>query len=540
MKNKILRISIVAVLITAITGCESFLDVNENPNNPTKANIDLLFPNAIAGAGFWTARTANENAGIFARQFYNLNESTYNIQGNLTDTEFDQIYADPLKDFAQVIQDAEARGLEGYAGISKVMTAYLFSVLTDLWGDVPYSEALKGETILNAKFDDDRDIYNGLLVDLDEAIADLQKAAEESEVVVGDLIYGDSDGAEEQFQRWIRAANTLKLKLLLNMRLVDPNRARTEITKLVTDNMLISSNEEDFEFLFGSSGAPVNRHPIYQQEYLAGNKVFYMSNYLMYTMLVKEDPRIRYYIYRQGTNSELDFQTEPCAQRTDCIYWPLLEDLPEGDGYIGREHGDPSGLPADNTIRATWGVYPIGGTYDNDQRAERIVTSGTGAGVMPWITNSMRAFMVAEAALTLGTPGDPKDLLIKGVKASMEKVTEFSASIDESAPSPSDPDLKDAIDAYVALVSDTYDNTTNNAQKLDVIIKEKYFAEFGNGVEAYNDYRRTGFPSDLPASLAPSGPFPLRFPLGPTELTSNPNAPNPAPLVSEPVFWDVN
>ena len=115
-------------LIATIGACDDFLEINQNPNNPADASIDLLFPGAVVAAGFWSTRTENENAGIFVRLFYGLNPSTYNIQGNLTDTEFNQIYADPLKDFAQVIKQAGENGLEGYAGISKVISAYLFSL----------------------------------------------------------------------------------------------------------------------------------------------------------------------------------------------------------------------------------------------------------------------------------------------------------------------------------------------------------------------------------------------------------------------------
>jgi len=528
--------SIAALLVMITAGaCDDFLDVNQNPNNPSNANISLLLPQAEVSAGFWTSRTQNENASIFARQFYNLNESTYNIQGNLTDTEFNSFYTDPLKDFQEVINKAEEKDLRGYAGISKVMKAYLVSILIDLWGEVPFTEALEGETNIGPAFEAGDVVYDKLLVLLDEAKADLVEADDRGELAAGDIIYAGD------YEKWLRAANTLKLKLFLNLRLVDENRARTGINALITEDMLIDDNDDNFVFLFGSSQAPVNQHPVYQQEYVAGAKVFYMSNYVMYNMITKADPRLRYYVYRQGANDELDFQTSPCNSRTDCIYWPLLQDLgAPADGYIGREHGDPSGIPGDNTIRATFGVYPIGGSYDNNSRAERIVTSSTGAGIAPWITSSMRAFMLAEAALTLGTTGDIELLLEEGVRASMQAVTEFGASVDANAPAPNAANLVAAINLYVDDVLDAYAAAGNASQQLDVIIKEKYYAQFGNGVEVYNDYRRTGFPSDLPPSLAPSGPFPLRFPLGPTELTSNPKAPNPAPLVSQPIFWDVN
>lgn len=517
------------------SACDSFLDINQNPNNPTSASISLLLPQAEVSAGFWTSRTQNENASIFVRQFYNLNESTYNIQGNLTDNEFNSFYTDPLKDFQEVINQAEEKDLKGYAGIAKVMKAYLSSILIDLWGEVPFTKALEGETNIGPAFEDGDVVYDKLLLLLDDAKADLIEANERGDLATGDIIYNGD------FEQWLRAANTIKLKLLLNLRLVDEDRARTGISSLIAENMLIDDNVDNFVFYFGSSQAPMNQHPVYQQEYVAGNKTFYMSNYVMYNMITKSDPRLRYYIYRQGTNDELDFQTSPCNSRTDCIYWPLLLDLgAPADGYIGREHGDPSGLPGDNALRATFGVYPIGGAYDNNARAERIVTSSTGEGIAPWVTSSMRAFMLAEAALTLGTSGDVEALLEEGVRASMQAVTEFGADVDPNAPPANSAALTTAINNYVADVMDTYNNAGNPSQQLDIVIKEKYYAQFGNGVESYNDYRRTGFPSDLPPSLAPGGPFPLRFPLGPTELTSNPNAPNPAPLVSQPIFWDVN
>src|SRR5687767_12842316 len=128
------RLISVFAMFLAIGCSDEFLDINTNPNNPKSASIDLLLANAQVASGFWTSRNAMESASIFSQHFYNLTESTYGIDGNLTDNDFNGIYADALKDYQQVIAAAEEDGLRGYAGISKVMTAYLFSVLTDLWG----------------------------------------------------------------------------------------------------------------------------------------------------------------------------------------------------------------------------------------------------------------------------------------------------------------------------------------------------------------------------------------------------------------------
>jgi hypothetical protein len=278
---------------------------------------------------------------------------------------------------------------------------------------------------------------------------------------------------------------------------------------------------------------------MYQQEYAGeDNKGFYMDNYFMFNLIEKGDPRLPYYIYRQDDGSGLSFETYPCATRTDCIYGYLGDNpnLPSGagDGYIGRDHGDPTGLPGDNTIRSTFGVYPIGGSYDDGEFEERTVETGSGgAGIYPMVTTFMMKFMQAEAALILGTTGDPKTLLEEGIRASMAKVESFSLEVDENAEAMD----SDEVDAYVDEILADYDAATDDTQRLNVIIKEKYYACFGNGHEVYTDYRRTGMPLDLPKSLAPAAPFPLRLYYSFNEVNTNPNAPK-QPSMTTPIFWD--
>jgi hypothetical protein len=259
-----------------------------------------------------------------------------------------------------------------------------------------------------------------------------------------------------------------------------------------------------------------------------------MDNYFMYKLHSKSDPRLPYYIFRQGRFDDMTFDTTPCSNRTDCAYWDLLFADPSADGLIGRDHGDPSGIPGDGDLRATFGVYPIGGTYDDGSGGDQTQGDGAlGAGITPWLTSSMRAFMLSEAVLTLGVTGDAKALMTEGIIESMQAVSGFAGS----------PEMADAdVDAYVASIESDYDAAIGVSDELalDVVIQEKYFAVFGNGFEAYNDLRRTGYPSDLPDALAPTNPFPVRFQYPPSELNTNVNAPDPAPLLSDPVFWDIN
>ncbi len=530
MKKMNYKYVFILIPVFLVWGCsQSWLDVNESPNNPKDASLDLLLTSAQVSMGFRMARTINENPSIFSRQFYNLSESQYTHNNTVYSNDFDGIHAVSLKDFQEIIDQGTALERWHYVGIAKICKAYTYMVMVDLFGDLPYQESLNGEENLQPQYDTDSEIYANLHLLLDEAIANL---GEEDLGVDGDVIYGgDVDG-------WITAANSIKLRMYLNTRLVDANTSRAGIEAILADGDIIDSNGEDFEFSFGESVSPLNQHPLYQQEYAgSGDKTFYMDNYFMYNLIRKNDPRLPYYIYRQDDGSSLTFETYPCNTRTDCIYGYLGDhpDFPsgEGDGYIGRDHGDPSGLPGDAEIRATFGVYPIGGTYDDGEFEERTNEAGTGEGILPLLSNSMMKFYLAEAVITLGISGDAAEYLEEGIRASMSKVSSFSTSVDENAPAIEASDIDD----YVAdRLAEFNAGGLSDFQRLNIVIKEKYYAEFGNGMEAFTDYRRTGAPADLPTSLAPAAPFPLRLYYSVNETSTNPNAVQPP--IDTPIFWD--
>ena len=530
MKNIINKYVLLLIPVFLIWGCsDSWLDVNDNPNNPKDASLNLLMTSAQVSMAFRLSRDMNENSSIFSRQFYNLSESQYTHNNTIYSNDFDGIHAIALKDFQEIIEQGTALERWHYVGIAKVCKAYTYMLMVDLFGDLPFDEALNGEEDLQPPYDKDSDIYVSLHGLLDEAIADLTK---DDLGVDGDVIYGGS------IANWVTAAKSIKLRMYVNTRLVNPDESKAAIDALIADGDIISSNSEDFEFSYGESISPLNHHPVYQQEYAAsGDKTFYMDNYFMYNLIKKDDPRLNYYVYRQDDGSSLTFETYPCNTRTDCIYGYLGDhaDFPngEGDGYIGRDHGDPSGLPGDAEIRATFGVYPIGGTFDDGEMEERTNEVGTGAGLLPMISNSMVQFLLAEAAITLGTTGIDSVYFEEGIRASMSKVSVFSATTDPNAPL-IDPD---DIDAYVAArMAELNAVGLNDFQKLNVVIKEKYYAGFGNGIEVFTDYRRTGAPADLPTSLAPAAPFPLRLYYSVNETATNPNAVQLP--IDTPIFWD--
>ena len=528
------------------TACgEDFLDINDNPNNPTDASLDLLLVGAQAAMGFNTSRNIMEHTSIVAHQFYTLAISQYNFGGSDFDNDWEGIYTNAQKEFDEIIKTADEQGQEGFAGIARVNQAYLFSLLVDVFNDVPFSAALEGETNLFPEFDDAATIYTSLIDLVDAAIVNFDNilAQEAIPAIPADLAYGSLNDGEDQFEAWRKVAKTLKLKLLLNLRSVDAARAGTEINALVTEGDLILDADENFQFNWGSTPTPQNRHPLYQQEYEQGCCGFYMDNWLMLQMVSRNDPRLPHYFFRQGTYDDFDFneggdpELTPCLQRSDCASWDALFALGV-DGYWGRDHGDPSGIPGDDESRTTFGLYPVGGSFDTGPNGGAVEAGdgAGGAGITPWLTSAMTNLFIAEAGLFLpAVTADPETSLENAIEESIEAVNNFS---DQAGIGTAIPDS--VRDDYVSGIMDEYDMATTDGGRMNVIAKEMLISTFGNPIEAYNVVRRADAPTDLSPSLSPLNSFPVRLPYPNGELTSNPNAPASLPSFADRVFWDVN
>jgi hypothetical protein len=167
-------------------------------------------------------------------------------------------------------------------------------------------------------------------------------------------------------------------------------------------------------------------------------------------------------------------------------------------------------------------VVPV--VQANRSRLNTYVIGAAGQAPIRLITNFQRAFILAEAALILNTPGDANALYQEGIRASMQKTGMTTAEIDN---------YFDTNPTIVTLAGGVEDQRRQ-------IITQKYIAWVGNGIEAYNDYRRTGYPvlavSQFAAGDDPNT-IPKRFPYVATEAQRNPNQPNPRTRTNEKVWW---
>ncbi len=561
--KKILPALLVTALFTGLLSCKKEFDkLLTNPNYPSASTADVdLYLNEVQldFNSFWTS--ANDYGAQLSRlqhwtgPFYRngFTPSSFDFQWTIA-------YTGVLTNADALIPLALSQRKYLQSGIARVLKAYTMATLVDNFGDVPFTEAILGNENTTPKVDGGASIYAGVQSLLDSAIADFTKP-NSAGFSGNDLFYGGSKA------NWVTLAKTLKLKFYMQTRLVDQSAA-AKIQALVTENNLINTPDKDFVFRYGTSvTAPDSRHNHYASDYTNNGNGEYLSNYFMwmvstqkYNGLVKldGDPRLRYYFYRQVKDySWATSSTCPCYAKSQFgnsnfpSWYPSVPDQTAfctvGKGYHGRDHGDNSGAPPDASYTTAFGVYPAGGQFDGNQFQPVTSTmGGQGAGINPIWLSSYTAFLEAEAALVLGTTttqGSPKALLTAGVTASISKVLAFPATVNVT-PDPAYVPTTTQINNYVSLVSNNYDTATSNDSRLNIIMSEYYIALWGNGIEAYNNLRRTGKPANVQPAVAVANPglFMRSFFYPSVFVNRNSNAPaqkDPGNAANK-VFWDNN
>ncbi len=464
---------------------------------------------------------------------------------------------------------AKANNQNFILGASKVLRCYTLATLVDVYGDVPNSEALQGNANLNPKYDKSVDVYKAIFAELDEAITLLNMAIATPGKVSDDLYYNKNAA------KWRTLAKTLKFKMLVNSRFAGSELGldiKNEINTILTANDIIDTEDEDFQFRYGPNrDVPNSRHPMYNDQYELGGGA-YIANYFMWAMTTEKgysanvtattpniDPRINYYFFKQVNDpSNYDDFVLPRllrplhyddAQYTS-FYFPSsvptcykvsnwVKSTIPGSGFWGRDHGDNSGIPPDNELRTVAGVYPIGGAFG---AAKSVQTSGVagalGAGITPILLSSYVHFMKAEVILEMGVTGNAKSEFLAGINSSLDKSTK-SVNGYPVLDATQTTVLAANKTFYYNEMSNYFDGQLSQAKKLEIIMKEYFLATWGNGIESYNSYRRTGYPSNFQPTLEfNSGAF-YSCALYPSDAKeNNPNVPEN--VRTRKVFWDKN
>lgn len=297
--NKLLAVPALSLLVAAGACDDGLTDINKNPNAPEDVPVEVLL-----ASGIWDAVDSNGGVGAFgpwttlyhtelwaqhvAQAAYN-DEDRYTPRSGIPTAIWDNFYAGTLADLQRVKTIADEAGNDNLWAVAEIMSVYDFLMLTDLYGDVPYSEALNLEgDIQTPKYDPQAEIYPDLSRRLREAVARIDAGAN-VDFADGDLIYdGDLEG-------WVRFANSLRLRIAIRMADTPlAGQAATEFAAAWATGMLITDPawQADLDW----AGEQPAQNPIHEQIVLGGRPGdFRVSKALVDTLTSLGDPRLEVY-----------------------------------------------------------------------------------------------------------------------------------------------------------------------------------------------------------------------------------------------------
>ena len=285
-KNAVAKAALLVCLVWAGACTDGLTDLNENPNAPTTVPVEFLLPQAIQSA-VNTAFGAGEmlqHSGIWSQHFAQLqypDEETGNVRASRMDGYWEGYFIGSLKDIQTVIETGVETDHVNAQGVGRIWKSWIFHILTDYWGDIPYSEALNGEENATPVYDAQSDIYAGLLSELASGASLLSSSGRD--LGAGDLIYGND------FDAWRKFANSLRMRLAMRMSQVSPTTAQSEFVAAYNAGGFTSDADNA---ILAWAGAPYE-NPFYEN--WTGRDDNGISRTMVEILKDLNDPRIHLY-----------------------------------------------------------------------------------------------------------------------------------------------------------------------------------------------------------------------------------------------------
>ncbi len=437
---KIITMLFIGLLVTV--GCDKdFEETNQDPNNPTSVPSDLLLPGIIRAAQnqSYSTFTGGDMGACWAQHFakvqYN-DEARYIPRQSVISSVWNTYYAVVISDADAMYNIAEAEGNSTMMGVALTLQAYGYSFLTDVYGDIPFSEAITGdEGNIAPAYDSQQAVYTGIFAMLDQAISLI--GAGGSIDGTNDILYG-GDAAN-----WKKFASSLKFRAL--MRVSGKMDVSSDLQALVNAGNLFGSNDDEAKLVYLDADPSAN--PLYESIVFGTRGEWKINSAIVDMLAFDGDPRLAVYA---GLN--------------------------DADEYRGKPSGY-SDVPNDDY------------NYTNVSALGDFYLEPTLPGF--FVSNAELKFLMAEAAVNGYITGNANDYFIEALNASMEFNEVPSA---------------DAT-AYVA----GQFLQSNTATALEQIATQNWIALFSQGVEAWTEWRRTGYPALSPAAQADLSQIPSRY-----------------------------
>ncbi|KFF73538.1 hypothetical protein HX13_18935 [Chryseobacterium sp. P1-3] len=506
MKNiKITTAVLSLTMLFASVSCNRYLDINEDPNN---ISIDKVSPNELLPVGITSAYAKqSQTLNRFASVVMNSTAGNSLVYGapfiddykpNVSNTFYNDVWDSLFRataNFEKIItyNDPGNKYVQ-HKAIAKIMKANYVQILTDLYGDIPYSQAFKGQDNLTPKYDKGEDIYKASIADLDNAIELLESGL--GDASSSDIVFHGNAG------KWISFANTLKLRYLLRMSNVTGDMAAYR------DQQLASLSGVDF----------IHEDVLENPGYSAANDA-------------QQNPFTNYYVYLSSGTRAANYSINVASEHAAII----LNGNSEGDtrpvyqkfnGIVdGRRsrmfslvNGKVSGirqgnLPGQPGVPAAISRFSYGITVGAETPAstrEYVEMASAKSGCI--MTRAESEFLQAEAALRYPS-------IFSGAQAHFEAgITASYNYLGANVDVVIDPNTNPVTTKKAALIYIDLINAVpklgwigTNDDKLEAIMTQKWIALTGiNPEQSFFDYTRTGFPVTPLATIA-SNPKPNRL-----------------------------
>jgi hypothetical protein len=463
MRHKIL--SVFAALI-GITACGDVTSINQNPNGPVDVPPPSILPSVIQtlANNVNGVTSLNIRGGGLWVQYYSQiqyrDEDKFVVRSGTSGGW--GMYSSVLEDVQRMIQKGEAANAPNWSAVGRILKAYTFSVMTDAMGDLPYTEALKGDTVLHPVYDTQQTIYDSLFANVAQASSEFDFATSATGFPNGDLMYGGS------LAKWQKFANSLRLRLAIHLSNANATQAASQAAAAVAAaGGLFTSNADNAELMYLATSP--NQNPIYGDAHVGNRDDYGLSRSFVDTLKSWADPRLPVY----------------------------AQIPPAGTAYRGLANGLLDGEKID-TLDALKYISRIGALWRETPDAPLVLLS-----------YSEVLFLQAEAAERGWIPGGTAaaaTFYTNAITASMQQYGVAAA----------------AITTYLGQAKVGYDAAgATLAGHLQHIAFQKWLSMYMQGPEAWTEVRRTGVPTIVPGCHAVTRSSPERLPYDDNEAVLN-------------------
>ncbi len=505
---KSIKIKCVAFLslLLVFGACHDLDELNINPNGPAPETTDLnlLMPTAITGLGQNVVDLGfGDLAGVMQHTQKNGWSGGHNdYDWSVTSKSWSSYYG-VLRNADELYKKAVEGGYEFHQGVALVLKAYTFGLITDLWGDAPYSEALRaeeGSSFFKPVFDSQQAIYHGLLADLETANALLSKSPSEYENVneAQDVLFHGNPS------KWRKFANSVALRYYMRLQAKEAGFAQDGVEKIASDPdtyPLITSASDDANVAYAGT-APGNSWPtnmVYNTDPLGEYMRRKMCSTLVETLQALDDPRLDVWADRVEIPLVLVTDEGPDIDRIVNGKREISPDVAQDYIDVGAENGETLevdydqeyvGLPPSTQATIYYNLAPslLQGSYNpHVSQLNEMYKKASGDLLQMRLMSASEINMIfAEAAFRgWNVPGAAVDYYENGVRQSL----------------------------IAWGVGDDFDDYIVNVPYagLESIIQQKWIGSWSAAAESWFDYRRTGLPDLQTGNFAKRDKLPLRF-----------------------------